>query len=49
VREVQRAQERAAKAGIEPKTADGKSLIEVTPMELQKWVDENLGNDDEYW
>ncbi len=49
VREVQRAQERAAKAGIEPKTADGKSLIEVTPMELQKRVDENLGNGDEYW
>ncbi len=42
VGEVQNAQERAAKRGIEAKAADGRSLLELTPMELQEWVGKNL-------
>ncbi len=48
VGEVQSAQERAAKRGIEPKAGDGRSLLELTPMELQKWVEENLADDADY-
>ncbi len=46
--EVQQAQERAARMEIEPKADDGRALIELSPMELRKWVEEKLGNDEEY-
>ncbi len=45
VGEVQNAQERAAKRGIEAKAEDGRSLLELTPMELQEWVEKNLDGD----
>ncbi len=45
VGEVQSAQERAAKRGIEAKAEDGRSLLELTPMELQEWVGKNLPGD----
>ncbi len=48
VGEVQSAQERAAKRGIEPKAGDGRALLELTPMELQQWVEENLADDADY-
>ncbi len=44
VGEVHKATEQARKKGIEPK-AGGKDLVELTPMELRKWVQENLGAD----
>ncbi len=45
VGEVQSAQERAVKRGIVPRTGDGRALLELAPMELQKWVEENLDAD----
>ncbi len=48
VGEVQNAQRRAARQGVDPKAEDGRSLLELTPMELQRWVDANLGEEDEY-
>ncbi len=47
VLEVQRAQERAAAKEIEPKTKDGRSLLQLAPLELREWVTENLGDGDE--
>ncbi len=46
VQEVQDAQRRAKARGIDP-TKDGKDLLQLTPMEVQEWVDSNLGRDDE--
>ncbi len=46
--EVQGAQRRAARQGVEPRAEDGRALLELTPMELQRWVEANLGEDDEY-
>ncbi len=43
--EVQKAQKRAYEKGIEPR-ADGKDLIQLTPMELQSWIEANLGGDE---
>ncbi len=43
--EVQRAQQRAREKGIEP-LAEGKDLIQLTPMELQSWIEVNLGADE---
>ncbi len=40
--EVQGAQRRAARQGVEPRAEDGRALLELTPMEA------NLGEDDEY-
>ncbi len=48
VAEVQSAQERAARRGIEPKAEDGRALLQLTPMELQQWVEANLSDDAEY-
>ncbi len=46
--EVQTAQRRAARQGVEPKADDGRTLLQLAPMELQKWVEAKLGEDDEY-
>ncbi len=43
--EVQKAQQRAQDKGIEPR-ADGKDLIQLTPMELQSWIETNLGGEE---
>ncbi len=47
VGEVQSAQRRATKRGVEAKAEDGRSLLELTPMELQEWVGKNLDGDDD--
>ncbi len=44
VGEVHKALEKAREAGVEPKAGD-KDLVELTPMELKKWVRENLSSD----
>ncbi len=43
LQDVCRAVERARHLGIEPK-ADGKELVELSPMELTQWVAERLGD-----
>ncbi len=48
VEEVQSAQRRAARMGVVPRAEDGRSLLQLTPMELQGWVEANLGEEDEY-
>ncbi len=45
VQEVQKAQKRAHEKGIEP-LSDGRDLIQLTPMELQSWIETNLGSDE---
>ncbi len=45
VQEVQDAQRRARAKGIDPR-ADGKDLIQLTPMELQAWVEAHLGGEE---
>ncbi len=49
VLEVRQAETRAERKGIEPK-CEGRALLEVSPMELQQWVRDNLGeeSDGEY-
>ncbi len=49
VHEVRQAEARAARKGVEPKS-EGRALLEISPMELQQWVRENLGeeSDGEY-
>ncbi len=47
VLEVQRAEARAGKCGVEAKHADGRQLLELTPMELAEWVRTQLGDEDE--
>ncbi len=49
VLEVRQAEARAARKGVEPR-CEGKALLEVSPMQLQQWVRENLGeeSDGEY-
>ncbi len=42
VQEVQDAQRRARAKGIEP-SAGGRDLLQLTPMELQEWVEAHLG------
>ncbi len=44
VHEVRQAEARAAKKGIDPRH-EGKALLEVSPMELQRWIQANLGED----
>ncbi len=46
VQEVQEAQRRAKAKGIDP-SKDGKDLLQLSPMELQEWVDSNLGREEE--
>ncbi len=45
VTEVQKATEQAHKAGVEPRTRDGRELLELTPLELNEWVTEYLGDE----
>jgi hypothetical protein len=45
VTEVQKATEQARRAGVEPRTSDGRELLELTPQELTKWVTEHLGDE----
>ncbi len=42
--EVCRTVERALKKGVEPR-AEGKELVELTPMELRQWAAEKLGDE----
>ncbi len=44
VLEVRQTEARAAKKGVEPKH-EGKTLLELSPMELQQWARENLGDE----
>ncbi len=46
VHEVRRAETRAKRKGIEPQH-EGKALLEISPMELQQWVQTNLGEESE--
>ncbi len=45
IEDVCKAVERARAKGVEPK-ADGRELVELTPMELRRWVDINLDGAD---
>ncbi len=47
VLEVRRVEARAAKKGIEAKHADGRQLLELSPMELEEWAGAQLAEDDE--
>ncbi len=42
VLEVQRAQAQANELGIVARAEDGRALLELSPAELQRWVQENL-------
>ncbi len=46
VAEVQRAEARAAGAGVEPVHDDGRRLLQLSPAELQQWVEEHLEEED---
>ncbi len=46
VLDVQRAQAHANELGIEPRCADGRSLLQLSPAELKQWTEEHLGGDD---
>ncbi len=46
VLDVQRAQAQAGEMGIEPRSADGRTLLELSPMELKQWVEEHLDAED---
>ncbi len=45
VLEVQRAQARANELGVEARAEDGKTLLELSPAELRRWVQDNLDVD----
>ncbi len=47
VMEVRRVEDRAAKQGIEAKHADGRQLLELSPMELEEWADAKLAEDEQ--
>jgi hypothetical protein len=47
VLEVQKAEARAAKRGVEAKHADGRPLLELAPMELVEWIKAQLGDEDQ--
>ncbi len=40
---VQTTQARAEAMGVEPKASDGRSLLDLSPEELQEWDKEHLG------
>ncbi len=42
VLDVQRAQAQASELGIEPRATDGRTLLQLSPMELGQWIEENL-------
>ncbi len=44
VAEVCKTVERARKKGVEPR-AEGKELVELTPMELKQWIADKLGDE----
>ncbi len=46
VLDVQRAQAQAGEMGIEPRAEDGRALLELSPMELKQWVEQNLDDGD---
>ncbi len=46
VAEVQRAEARATRVGVEPVHNDGRRLLQLTPMELQQWLEEHLEEED---
>ncbi len=46
VHEVRRAEARAKKKGIKPQH-EGRALLEISPMELQQWVQTNPGEESE--
>ncbi len=43
---VQRVQAQADQMGVEPRAQDGRTLLELSPMELKQWAQDNLGDDD---
>ncbi len=45
VLDVQRAQAQAGEMGVEPRSSDGRTLLELSPSELKQWIDDNLGDD----
>ncbi len=45
VLDVQRAQAQASEMGIEPRSADGRTLLQLSPAELRQWVQQNLEDD----
>ncbi len=45
VLQVQRAQAQASELGVEPRAQDGRTLLQLSPAELEQWVRENLGDD----
>ncbi len=46
VLQVQRVQAQAGEMGIEPRAQDGRTLLELSPAELEQWVRDNLGDDE---
>ncbi len=42
VLDVQRAQAQANELGVEPKAGDGRSLLQLSPMELKQWIEQYL-------
>ncbi len=45
VLDVQRAQAQASEMGVEPRAGDGRTLLQLSPAELQQWVVDNLESD----
>ncbi len=45
VLDVQRAQAQANELGVEPRGADGRTLLQLSPIELRQWVEQHLGGD----
>ncbi len=46
VLDVQRAQAQAGEMGIEPRSADGRTLLQLSPMELKQWIEEHLDTEE---
>ncbi len=44
VLDVQRTQAQANELGVEPKASDGRSLLQLSPMELKQWAEQHLGD-----
>ncbi len=46
VLDVQRAQAQAGEMGVEPRAEDGRTLLELSPMELKQWTEQYLDGGD---
>ncbi len=46
VLQVQRVQAQAGEMGVEPRAEDGRTLLQLSPAELDQWARDNLGDSD---